>query len=211
MRSFLVFLLYRGLLFLVMANGKKSFLLYTDIFFTVEKLSDENAGALFKTILAYVNDKNPVVKDPLIEIAFEPIKQSLKRDLRKYEEIREKRREAGKASADKRQQVSTSVDNDEQVSTSATVNDNVIVNVNDSVNVNKEKKIKYADFVSMTPEEYDKLVQKHGSDNTTVLIDILNSYKGSNGKKYKSDYLAILNWVVDRAKKDGKIRMRVLA
>ena len=194
-----------------MANGKKSFLLYTDIFFTVEKLSDENAGALFKTILAYVNDKNPVVKDPLIEIAFEPIKQSLKRDLRKYEEIREKRREAGKASADKRQQVSTSVDNDEQVSTSATVNDNVIVNVNDSVNVNKEKKIKYADFVSMTPEEYDKLVQKHGSDNTTVLIDILNSYKGSNGKKYKSDYLAILNWVVDRAKKDGKIRMRVLA
>ena len=63
----------------------------------------------------------------------------------------------------------------------------------------------------MTPEEYDKLVQKHGSDNTTVLIDILNSYKGSNGKKYKSDYLAILNWVVDRAKKDGKIRMRVLA
>ena len=107
--------------------------------------------------------------------------------------------------------MSTSVDNDEQVSTSATVNDNAIVNVNDSVNVNKEKKIKYADFVSMTPEEYDKLVQKHGSDNTTVLIDILNSYKGSNGKKYKSDYLAILNWVVDRAKKDGKIRMRVLA
>jgi hypothetical protein len=48
-------------------------------------MSDEKAGQLFKTILAYVNDQDPVIDDLLIEIAFEPIRQSLKRDLKKWE------------------------------------------------------------------------------------------------------------------------------
>lgn len=113
-----------------MADNKRSFLLYADVHFTVKQLTDEQAGKLFKIILSYVNDENPEVDDLLIKIAFEPIKQALKRDLRKYELIREKRSLAGKASADKRQQVSTSVEQDEQVLTHSTVN------VNDSVNVN---------------------------------------------------------------------------
>ena len=68
-----------------MASGKNSFLLYIDLIHTVRKMSDEKAGQLFKTILEYVNDENPVIDDLLIEIAFEPIKQSLKRDLKKWE------------------------------------------------------------------------------------------------------------------------------
>jgi hypothetical protein len=32
----------------------------------------------------------------------------------------------------------------------------------------------------------------------------MNNYKGATGKKYKSDYLAILNWVIDKVKKEGK-------
>ena len=68
-----------------MAANKTSFLLYCDIIHTVRKLPDEKAGQLFKHILAYVNDENPVAEDVIIEIAFEPIKQSLKRDLQKYE------------------------------------------------------------------------------------------------------------------------------
>ena len=70
-----------------MATDKKSFLLYCDIIHTVNKLSDEQAGKLFKHILAYVNDLNPEPEDILTEIAFEPIKQSLKRDLVNYEKI----------------------------------------------------------------------------------------------------------------------------
>lgn len=62
----------------------------------------------------------------------------------------------------------------------------------------KSKKRKYAEFVSMTESEYQKLLDEHGEENTKELISILNNYKGSKGKKYKSDYLAILNWVVDR-------------
>ncbi len=82
-------------------------------------------------------------------------------------------------------------------------NGNVIVNDNNN-NIVAEKKNKYSDYVSMTEEEYQKLISSHGEKNTIIFVDILNNYKGSKGAKYKSDYLAILNWVVDRAKKDGK-------
>ena len=70
-----------------MASGKKSFLLYADIIGVVEKLPNDKAGELFKLILEYVNDKNPKTEDMLLQIAFEPIKLSLKRDLKKYEAI----------------------------------------------------------------------------------------------------------------------------
>jgi hypothetical protein len=76
-----------------MAKDKKSFLLYCDTIHTVDKLSNEKAGELFKHILAYVNDMNPTANDFIIELAFEPIKQSLKRDLIKYEDKRLKNKE----------------------------------------------------------------------------------------------------------------------
>lgn len=68
-----------------MANGKKSFLLYVDIIHSVNILDDEEAGQLFKHILDYVNDKNPILEDRLLQATFEPIRQSLKRDLQKYD------------------------------------------------------------------------------------------------------------------------------
>jgi len=78
-----------------MAENKKSFLLYADIIGVVSKLPDEKAGQLFKIILDYVNDKNPEVEDLLLSIAFEPIKLALKRDLIKYESIKESSSENG--------------------------------------------------------------------------------------------------------------------
>lgn len=82
----------------VVAQDKQSFILYCDIIHTVRKLPDEIAGKLFKHILSYVNDEDPIAEDILIEIAFEPIKQALKRDLKKYE----KRRTVLKQNAEKR-------------------------------------------------------------------------------------------------------------
>lgn len=59
----------------------------------------------------------------------------------------------------------------------------------------KEKKSNnYADFVSMTPEEYEKLLNQFGTQGTSDRIEQLNLYKGSTGKKYKNDYLTILSW-----------------
>ncbi len=78
-----------------MAQNKKSFLLYVDLIHTIEKLNDEQAGKLFKHVLRYVNDKNPE-SDQFTEVVFEPIKQTLKRDLEKYEGIRQRNSENAK-------------------------------------------------------------------------------------------------------------------
>lgn len=67
-----------------MADNKKSFILYCDTLHTFEELEDEEAGKLIKHLLRYVNDLNPVAPDKLTKIAFEPIKQQLKRDLVKW-------------------------------------------------------------------------------------------------------------------------------
>jgi hypothetical protein len=64
----------------------------------------------------------------------------------------------------------------------------------------KEEKTVFAPFVSMTDEEYSKLIDEHGPELTGKFIHRLDNYKASNGKKYKDDYRAILSWVVDAVK-----------
>lgn len=137
-----------------MAENKNSFILYSDLIKTVSKLPKEKAGELFLIILEYVNDLNPEPEDILLQIAFEPIKNQLKRDLSKWENLREKRSEAGKASAEKRKQNSTnptSVESVEQSLTNPTVSVTVNANVNDTVTVNdillkKETKVNNIDI-----------------------------------------------------------------
>jgi len=79
-----------------MAKDKKSFVLYVDQKEMVDQLPDEVAGKLFKLIYSYCNDENPDVKDLLLGVAFAPIKQALKRDLKKYEERAERSKENGR-------------------------------------------------------------------------------------------------------------------
>jgi hypothetical protein len=62
----------------------------------------------------------------------------------------------------------------------------------------KVNKINYAEYVSMTNDEYQKILDAYGEEATKRMIEILDNYKGSTGKKYKSDYRTILNWVVQR-------------
>lgn len=78
-----------------------------------------------------------------------------------------------------------------------------IENENETVNKNKsesENKITFAENVKMKKAEFDKLKIDYGEKETLKFIETLNNYKGSSGKKYKSDYRAILSWVVDKHK-----------
>ncbi len=61
----------------------------------------------------------------------------------------------------------------------------------------RAKKYKYAEFVTLKRDEYAKLCEEHGEDAVKIMINKLNNYKGQNRKRYKSDYYAINNWVVD--------------
>lgn len=79
-----------------MADNKKSFILYTDLIHTVSKMPNDKAGELLKHILNYVNDKNPQTDDLIIQLTFEPIKQQLKRDLKKYETKKDQKSESAK-------------------------------------------------------------------------------------------------------------------
>jgi len=63
----------------------------------------------------------------------------------------------------------------------------------------KEKRA-YAENVRMTEEEYGKLVAKYGEAQVAKLIDKLDAYKLSKGKRYASDYGAIRTWAVDACK-----------
>jgi hypothetical protein len=79
-------------------------------------------------------------------------------------------------------------------------------------NKNKEKiykKEKHLDFVLLTEEEHKKLIEQLGEDKTKEMIEKLNNYIGSKGKKYKSHYHTILNWVrmeQDKGKKNNNWR-----
>lgn len=66
----------------------------------------------------------------------------------------------------------------------------------------KEEKVKYAENVEMTEAEYQKLLKDNGNDVELIkaCISKLDNYKGATGKKYKSDYRAILSWVLDDQK-----------
>lgn len=72
----------------------------------------------------------------------------------------------------------------------------------------KVNKILYAEFVSLSQEEYEKLISSHGEKRTKRMIEILDNYKGSSGKKYKDDYRAILNWVVKRVEEEERRNVR---
>lgn len=58
--------------------------------------------------------------------------------------------------------------------------------------------VQWAENVTMTNGEHDKLIAAYGPADTARLIEILDNYKGSTGKRYKNDYRAILSWVTDR-------------
>ncbi len=64
----------------------------------------------------------------------------------------------------------------------------------------KDNKKNYADAVALTEEEYTKLTKEHSKPFIDKCIEVLNNYKLSTGKKYKSDYHAILSWVLRSVK-----------
>lgn len=88
---------------------------------------------------------------------------------------------------------------------------NVNVNVNDNINIKNHdinimskkeaEKHHYAPCVMLTESEYGKLVEAHGEDGAAWMVKKLDDYKAASGRTYKSDYRAILNWVVGEYRK----------
>jgi hypothetical protein len=173
-----------------MATDKKSFLLYCDLIHTVSKMPKEKAGELFMHILQYVNDEEPITEDLIIQLTFEPIKQSLKRDLAKWEgsssQRIEKARLAGLASAEARRlkkQLDSTNELEIQlnptkptVSVSVSVSDNV--NVKETNNIDS-RKLKFAHTLTEFANIYDRQLLKDFYDYWTETND--------GGKKFRRE------------------------
>jgi hypothetical protein len=170
-----------------MAKDKKSFILYSDAIHTVEKLSDTDAGQLLKHLLRYVNDQNPTTDNALVEIAFEPIKQQLKRDLVKFEDVKVKRSEAGKAGATKRWQDIANAN--KGIQTIA----NIAVNDNDNVNVISKDIYRSFAHLSISNADIEKLLDKYSINEIDEVLDSIENFKGN--KKYTSLYLTANKWL----------------
>jgi hypothetical protein len=175
-----------------MAENKKSFVLYTDTFGLIKHLPDDVAGRLLKHIYAYVNDENPITDELLVNVAFEPIKAQLKRDLFKWGKQLKQRSDAGKKSAEQRaliksneiQRNPTSVDFRQRNST-----DNVSVSVND-ININIYKEL----FISESWIEINAKNNRTTTDKVKLYLTKFNNNliaqgeKKNNKREYQSHF-----------------------
>lgn len=191
---------------------RDSFVLYTKIGEVLKALTNEQKGELFQAIIDHESGLGVNISDPVVSIAFIPIKQDLDSNAEKWEATRKARSEAGKKSAEQRQskgnkteQSSTKLTNVEfacENPTKPTVNVNV--NVNDNV-----KKKKYGEFkhVLLTEKEYGRLADEFGflADSAIKIVD---EYCEKSGRRYKNYNLVIRDWGIKEAKKDGANRPR---
>ena len=186
-----------------MAEGKKSFIAYSDWSGTFKAIPDEIAGQLIKYIFSYVNDENPEPHENyVVNALFEQIKATLKRDLDKWDKQRKQRSEAGKKSA----KVRATKMNDR----STTVNEKkrkATVNVNDNVNVstNVDDDVLFSiDKLKSIYLENKKLVnsicrsQDISESELKTNIDLFNIHLSNSGQFAKKwiDYTThFLSWL----------------
>ena len=172
-----------------MAQEKKSFLLYVDLIHTMEKLNDEQTGRLFKHILRYVNDLDPEPQDQFTEVVFEPIKQCLKRDLIKYEGIRERNKE----NANKRWNTKEC----DRIPPHTTAPNRIPKRTKnaDSDNDNDKDINIYRAFahLKLSIEDFDKLRIEYSADQINNVLDSIENFKSN--KNYSSLYLTAKNWL----------------
>lgn len=187
-----------------MATGKNSFILYKDYVHAVDLLTNEQSGKLLKHILNYVNDFDPVESDPIVRIAFEPIKQQLKRDLKQWRSEKKRRSAAGKIGGKKSGEIRRSKTKQNkaivhsasknEANEAVTVFETVIVNdtvTTNNINIKPDEnfKIDLPELKINTAIEYLSRTRKTQADRELVL-SLWTAFKEKNftgEKSYSSE------------------------
>ena len=195
---------------------KKAFILYNDYIKHIGKLSDEEAGKLFKAIFDYVNEGKLPDLDGMAAMAFSFIANQLDTDLQKYEETCKKRSENikkrwEKANASQKAAENTSDTKDTNeyncifCNTNDTDNDidsdidieNDIDNDSDNGSVLHNICARGAHHtIHLTEQEYKNLCGKYGQAVIDQYVEKIDQYLTENGKKpYPNHYQTIVKWL----------------
>ena len=179
---------------IIMAENKKSVLLYCDIIHTVEKMDNETAGQFFKHYLRYINDQNPKTDDLIIDIAFESVKQNLKRDLKKWEDRASKSRANGKLGGrpplQKKPKKPTGLKNN---LTEPKKPDTVTVTVNGNVTVKDKDIYRAFKHLTISKKEFKKLRVYWSDIQIDEILDSIENF--AKNSKYTSLYLTANIWL----------------
>ena len=152
---------------------KKSFVLYADMWDSIEELDMEQRGVLLTAIFALSNGEEvPEIEDRATRIIWKLIRNQLVRDKTKYEEITEKRSKAGKKGAEKRwgsNNGKTLENSTSEWQTIANIADND--NDNDNVNDTDNETCHHHDHltlglnhnVELSQADFDAIVQTYQS------------------------------------------------
>lgn len=171
--------------------ARDSFIFYRSFYEAIKEVPEDSQLQIYKAISIYALEQEEIELTGISKAIFSLVKPQLDANYKKYENGKQNKSKAKAKDKQKESKAKTNVND----------NDNVNENANENENEKEqEEKIHFADFVSMTNAEHEKLVSTYGKDFVDQCITVLDNYKGSNGKTYKSDYRAILNWVVDKVK-----------
>lgn len=198
-----------------MAENKKSFILYCDLIHTIEKMPNEKAGELFKHILLYVNDKNPETDDLITNLTFEPIKQQLKRDLKKFEEVKEFKSNGGRLGNLKRwnedlynnvidkkitlEEAENIAENRKVSHTDVKPSHTIAkIAVNDNVNDNVINKVSKASLETRTLAFKEKLVPFKNKYSIDLLKNFFDYWTEPNQSKTKMRFELEKTWSIER-------------
>jgi hypothetical protein len=137
-----------------MAENKSSFIIYTDWKQDFEFLTDAEAGKLIKHLLQFASDENPTLdnEDRILQYAAQKMKSVMKKDLKKYEQVIEKRSNSGKIGGLSSGESRRSKQKEANEANASIPKQNEGVNVND--NVNEEKEGDFKNFEHTENEKY---------------------------------------------------------
>ncbi len=183
-----------------MAGEKNSFVMYTEYLKHIQKLSMEQRGELFTSILCYAAGEEVPELDAAADMAFGFIRERMDRDSAAYMDKVEKRREAGKlggrpkangfsekqTKAKKANGFSEKQNNPDTVTVIDTVTD-----------IKKESKEKSSRFLPPTRQDVAEYCREKGYSNFDVerFIDYYTSNGWMVGKNKMKDWKAtVRNW-----------------
>ncbi len=138
-------------------------------------LDNLHLGELMAAVFRYFKTGElPELSENYLKGMFASIKNSMDSDIEKYD--KKCRKYAENASKRKTKEAASAASDSEQKADSS-------------------EQVSYAEYVSMTEKEHQKLIAEFGEGVTADYIKKLNNHKGSTGKTYANDYYTMKSWI----------------